>query len=417
MRLPRRIIFAYLAILFSSLLTTAHVVLAQAAVRQAANPPAEWGDAVRAFVDKIAYAIGSSRLISLEVQNISSLSGRETNALQQQLQSALKTAGFQPATEPLAEVRLRVTLSESSNGYLWIGEIHSRLGDQVVMMSVDVSSAMALMPKPVPILRENLLLSLPSPILDFALVQTAGDDSSQSLLLLEPDEVGIFKQRGGTWAKQASAPIPRSRPWPRDLRGKIDISGTGDFKVFLPGVSCDGTSQLKLNMNCREEANAAWPMGDQTEVPIAADRNYFGARADGAGSGWPSAYSIASKVSEDPSLRIFTELNGSAQLFEGAQYPAATFSGWGDDIASIAAGCGDAWNVLATGRGDWTKPDHIQAYEITGRQATAAGQPFEFSGPVLALWPSDDGKSARAVSRNSQTGMYEASIISLTCGN
>jgi hypothetical protein len=35
----------------------------------------------------------------------------------------------------------------------------------------------------------------------------------------------------------------------------------------------------------------------------------------------------------------------------------------------------------------------------------------------VALWPSDDGKSVRAVSRNLQTGMYEASLINLYCGN
>ncbi|MGC1969313.1 MAG: hypothetical protein WA673_22825, partial [Candidatus Acidiferrales bacterium] len=59
----------------------------------------------------------------------------------------------------------------------------------------------------------------------------------------------------------------------------------------------------------------------------------------------------------------------------------------------------------------------IQIYEIEGQEATAVGQPHEFPGPILALWPADDGKSARVVSRNLQTGMYEASIVSVSCGN
>ena len=70
-----------------------------------------------------------------------------------------------------------------------------------------------------------------------------------------------------------------------------------------------------------------------------------------------------------------------------------------------------------TAAGDWTEPDHIQLYEITGDQAVAQGQSLEFSGPVLALWPADDGKSARSVSRNPGTGFYEASIVSVTCGD
>ena len=70
-----------------------------------------------------------------------------------------------------------------------------------------------------------------------------------------------------------------------------------------------------------------------------------------------------------------------------------------------------------TGTGDWTQPDHIQIYEIKGHQAVVIGQPLEFSGPILALWPGDDGKSARVVSRNLRTGMYEASIVSVACSN
>jgi hypothetical protein len=93
----------------------------------------------------------------------------------------------------------------------------------------------------------------------------------------------------------------------------------------------------------------------------------------------------------------------------------ASFWRWGDELASIT-GCDDSWNVLVTGTGDWTQRDYLQDYEIADRQATMAGQLLEFSGPIVALWPADDAKSIRAVSRNSQTGMYEASLIHLYCG-
>jgi hypothetical protein len=118
---------------------------------------------------------------------------------------------------------------------------------------------------------------------------------------------------------------------------------------------------------------------------------------------------------QDDTHWIVTELDGKARLYDTSAKPSATFSRWGDDIASLVTGCDGEWQVLVTGTGDWTEPDHIQTYDIRERQAAAVGQPLEFPGPILALWPSTDMRSARVVSRNLQTGLYEASIVSVTC--
>ncbi|MGA8100586.1 MAG: hypothetical protein WB869_00445, partial [Candidatus Acidiferrales bacterium] len=58
----------------------------------------------------------------------------------------------------------------------------------------------------------------------------------------------------------------------------------------------------------------------------------------------------------------------------------------------------------------------IQLYQIGDRQAVAVGQPISFAGPVRALWAASGGDSARAISQNLQTGAYEASSISISCG-
>jgi len=371
---------------------------------------------VRAFAGRIASAIGAARPISLDAVNISTLSSTDAGSIERQLQAALSSAGFQIAAEPPAEVRIHVTLSEGADGYLWVAEIHGQAGDQVALMSAHSSTSAASRAKPVPVLRESLLLSQANPILDFAPAQTAGDSASQLLLTLEPDHVNAFRQAGDAWTKVDTAPIAHSRPWPRDLRGRIVFSGASEFQVYLPGIFCTGTMQPKLGIECKQGADAAWPLGDKTAVSMAADRNYFNAHADGAKFEWPISYSIISNSTGDPSLKILTEPNGGAWLFEGSQHPVANLSRWGDDAASIA-GCGDSWNVLATGGGDWTQRDYLQDYEIADRQAEPAGLLLEFPGPILALWPSDDGKSARAVSLNLQTGMYEAAIVSLSCVN
>ena len=146
-------------------------------------------------------------------------------------------------------------------------------------------------------------------------------------------------------------------------------------------------------------------------------RNYFNISVDVPESAWPNSYSIASNSDEEHPARILTAENGSAELFgDSPQNPEAIFWRWGDEFASIQ-GCDDSWNVVVTGAGDWTKRDYLQDYEIVDREATMAGQLLEFSGPVVALWPSEGGKSARAVSRDLQTGRYEASLINLYCGN
>ena len=92
--------------------------------------------------------------------------------------------------------------------------------------------------------------------------------------------------------------------------------------------------------------------------------------------------------------------------------------------------------MLATGTGDSAQPDHIEIYDIRNYpesqnatkplspqerlpapQGIAVGQPLDFAGPILALWSAEDQKSARAVSLNLQTGMYEGSILTVSCGH
>jgi hypothetical protein len=85
-------------------------------------------------------------------------------------------------------------------------------------------------------------------------------------------------------------------------------------------------------------------------------------------------------------------------------------------MVPIAPGCGIDSEVLASGTGDWNERDHLQAYEVKyAASPLAISEPIEFPGPITALWPSLDGRAARVVSKNPQTGMYEASIVTVSC--
>jgi hypothetical protein len=71
--------------------------------------------------------------------------------------------------------------------------------------------------------------------------------------------------------------------------------------------------------------------------------------------------------------------------------------------------------MLASVAGDWTEPDRLRSYDVAKDAAVADSEPLEFSGPILALWPMLDARTARVVSKNLQTGMYEASIVTVSC--
>jgi hypothetical protein len=109
-------------------------------------------------------------------------------------------------------------------------------------------------------------------------------------------------------------------------------------------------------------------------------------------------------------------VDGVARHFDSKGEVTATFSNWGSEIAGINSSCGSGRQLLVTKPGDWTASDSIQAYEISGDQATPVGAALQFAGPVMALWSSGDQSYVRAVVRNLKTGHYEAYRLTIVCG-
>ena len=72
-------------------------------------------------------------------------------------------------------------------------------------------------------------------------------------------------------------------------------------------------------------------------------------------------------------------------MYEDGTEPVAVFPNWGSEIASVYSGCGSGWQLLVTGKADWTKPDEIQAIDIQDRRAQPVSDPMEFPGPIVAL--------------------------------
>jgi len=212
----------------------------------------------------------------------------------------------------------------------------------------------------------RLLWEQEEPILDVATL----DDG---FLVLTP--TGILQT-----SNKQRARITPSKPWPRDLRGRLRVDGP-TVQVTLPGVSCSGAWSPEWSLRCG-------PGSD-----LVAGRNYFSAKV--------SFYSAA--TADNWTLLALTD--GTTGIFNASNERVGTITGWGSDIAAANVRCGGAPVVLATRPGEGR--DSVQAYAIVNRSAKAIGQPVEFAGAVTALWP------GVAVVKN---GSYRAYAISIVCG-
>src|SRR4029077_6822446 len=88
--------------------------------------------------------------------------------------------------------------------------------------------------------------------------------------------------------------------------------------------------------------------------------------------------------------------------------------GWGNDLASVKTSCGSGWQVLATTPGSETG-DSIRAYEFPDRDAVAVSTALDLDGEVTSLWTEAKGDTAIAVTRNRETGGYEAFRLAMAC--
>ena len=409
MRLARRICIQFLLFL----LCFASIARAQ----DARAISGRWGDSVREFAGKIASSAAPSRSISLSLKNLSSISAAEASFIEQQLREDLAAQGLRVAGADSAETPAEVSLSENIDGFLWVATIGKSPANKVVILrpmagkSPDEDAIHS-----APVLRRSVLLAQREPILDFV---QAPASSGSALLLLEPEQVAILQSSGNKWLANGWATVRHSQPWPRDLRGHIVSTGDG-FEAYLPGLRCAVTLIPALTANCEDSGTATWSDGN-LNVSFVTGRNYLLlslADANGIGIELPLSYSVALSRPAADSFHLMTagidEVQRSLQKSEVVALPPAR---WGDDIATIAPGCGTNWDIVATAPGDWTEKDRLQTYEIAGMNAVPLGDAIEFPGPITALWSSEQGKTLRVVSRNLETGMYEASIVSISCGN
>jgi hypothetical protein len=421
MRLPRLIFRSSVLLLVLS----GGVALAQ-------NPATSARDLGR----EILAITGRRPGIHLTFSNQSSMGVSQAAALRRGVEAELRAGGARLVSAAAAASRVSVTLSENWRSLLLVAEVEQGKMSRVLIVALPRMDTAAGAGEQVVSLTRQIVWRQQAPFLSFLEWQSPADKASY-LWILEPNRLLLYRRGQGQWRRRGQAQIEHTGPWPRDLRGLLWIDAGAPqanagmqkpprLRVLLPGVECQmslaaATGNLPLSCGTAETQN--FPIfqagaGGAT-ASLVPDRNFFGPSVELADTSVNLQQFYSSTIVNDDHgnpVLLAAALDGKTYLYDQAGKPQGSVDGWGSDIAGVETDCGNGWQVLASRPGDWTVNDALAAYEIIEGKAVGTGEPIDFPGPVLSLWPEPGGAAAAAVVLDRSAGFYEAYTVTLTCG-
>jgi hypothetical protein len=342
--------------------------------------------------------------VRLEFRNLSSLRSAEFASVSAAFQEELQRRGVKILEEDAA-ASLVVSVTQNPTEYIGVVQIQRKEIIETVMDTIGLVKGPGV-PEPAfsLVLHKELLFSSDSPILDVVL-----DTDAEHACALGVQEISSYEWQGGQWVTTGVEHLPIHRLPERAEQGLYSSIVVDAAAVYLPGELCQISFVDGKRWSC-ERTTEHMPV--RAVSPTAMAGKKLGA--------WISA---AQFETEGKTKIVVTGQDGSAHLYEDGADPVAVFSNWGSEIASVYSGCGSGWQLLVTGKGDWTMPDTIQAIDLRDRRARSVSAAMEFPGPIVALHTpmtrTADNAAANAravaVARNLQTGRYEAYQLSITC--
>jgi len=369
------------------------------------------------LAQKIAAMTGPG-VIALDLANRSSISSPDAEQVRRGLVSSLAEAGVRVWSADQAAATVRVTLSENLQDYIWVAEIRQGINEPAVAIvsAPRADSASSTQFGSPFTLHASQLISQREPILDVVVVE----GSPLRMVTLTEHAVTVYANRDGRWIASEPLKIDHAEPFPRDPRGRIILRTDHLFNAYLPGYVCHSVNSSPITLSC-SRSDDPWPLGNANSgisAFFAPQKNFFtGALVPGIGKqkSAPAFYSAAAVPRDKYTLWIFEGVDGQTYFLDGINQQAVPKMHWGSDIAAIRSGCRGGTQVLAA-LGDASSADSLQAFEFPDREPLAVSPKLTLAGTLTALWPAQDGQSATAVIRNSETGNYEALLLTLTCG-
>ncbi|PYY09089.1 MAG: hypothetical protein DMG69_11810 [Acidobacteria bacterium] len=378
----------------------------------------DWSDPEQQLAQKIT-AITGPGAVSLDLVNRSSLSQADIDGIRSTLRNQLSAAGLTLVNPDQAAATVQVSLSENLQSYVWVARIQQGTNQPAIeIVSVPrVEPGTPLREPAVLLIRKIQLWSQEDPILDVAVI----DSSPPHVIVLDPNKIAMHALEDGQWQLEQAFQVPHSRPWPRDLRGRLVLRKDHLVDAYLPGIFCSSAPGAALNLSCRE-SDDPWPLASE-QVTLngffSPTRNFFtGALAPGIGQERtvPPFYSAAPIPREKYVLWVLTGIDGQVREVDGVNVQTLSRPGWGSDMASTKTSCGSGSQVLVSSNSDGATPDTVRAYEFPDREPVPVSQPVELGGRITSLWTESSGSTAVVVSRNWETGKYEAFRLTIACG-
>lgn len=356
--------------------------------------------------------------VSLSFHDISSMSPPDAAAARALIERELRTLGISTVETIQADAELTVSLSENLQDWVWVAEMRRKSGQEAAAPEVAIEKRA----KPVSAaveasigIEKKVILEQDEQILDVAPLD-------RSLLVLSAEAVSLYETSGNAWQRKLFMHIPVSRPWPRDLRGRLVVQTSpqsGAYQAYLPGVTCNGNAGGGLSISCRDES--FWPVGSGPHMlgiaQFAPSRNYFDGRIvtpNGSQTTVPAFFSAAQFTVRENAAWALAGVDGRTYLYN-TPIKNGPWIGFGASIAGVESECGARSQVLAAASGDDTVADAVQVYNIIDGVPRPAGEAVRFPGPVTALWPASERGVAFAVSRDLRTGRYVAFRLAITC--
>jgi hypothetical protein len=366
------------------------------------------------FVQEILSRAGSPSAVTLNFDNVSSLSAADLDALKKSITASFRASGIRLVKAEFAVAEIQITFSEDWQNFVWVAAIRQGTTNQVTIRKIAKPSAVSTSRAPTLTVHKNVVWQQEAPILDFFI-------DGPNLYVLEPDQIVVYVNENGKWRQKQTLAIVHEQTWPRDLRGRLQVinsAGPGSqITAYLPGTLCSGTVAPPV-LQCH-------PSDDPWQIDMgllaaffSPTRNFFTGVLAGQKSGEsvPAFFSGAVLINGDSRQWVFAGTDGRARFYRNTlSTPAATFSDWGSSLAAIQSTCGAGRQILVSSSNDLTRPDTVQAVEISNRDAVPVSPALELSGPIKALWPSEGGQSVHGAVESLANGKYEAVVFTVTC--
>ena len=361
------------------------------------------------FTQLILSRSGSPSVLAVTFQNLSSLSPEAQEATQNAIFNAFRAANVRLVKPEQATADVHITFSEDWQGYVWIANVQQGTTTQLVIKNLPRQQRAQSSRAPTITIRKILVWQQDAPILDFY-------QDNQNLLVLEPGQLSLYASDSGQWRLRQTLGIPHQNPWPRDMRGRLEVHG-GEISAFLPGARCSGRISPP-SLDCRN-SDDPWPIDSGLVAFFSPRRNFFSGLLAGqsAGASVTPFFSAATWQNGDQRLWLFSGTDGHARLFQNELASSvATFNGWGSTLAAVHSTCGSGWQIVTSAPTETTRPDTIQAVEISGHEALPVSAPVDLSGTVEALWTAGNyNQVVNGVQLSQTSGKYEAFTLTVVC--